>query len=99
MFFIYCFSLSIEWCIGLFVNIKTINKAIFLSIDSDLAKFFFYKNGIGFCFTHFEVDETRGIDLIDAMARELPGFLVPRLVREVPGEEAKVVLAAGLDTA
>jgi hypothetical protein len=25
--------------------------------------------------------------------------LVPRLVREVPGEEAKVVLAAGLDTA
>jgi L-lysine 2,3-aminomutase len=45
---------------------------------------------------HFEVDETRGIDLIDAMARELPGFLVPRLVREVPGEEAKVVVAAGL---
>jgi EF-P beta-lysylation protein EpmB len=45
---------------------------------------------------HFEVPESRGIELIDALARELPGFLVPRLVREVPGEEAKVVIAAGL---
>jgi EF-P beta-lysylation protein EpmB len=46
---------------------------------------------------HFDVDEARGRAIIDALARELPGYLVPRLVREVPGEEAKVVLAAGLD--
>ena len=46
---------------------------------------------------HFDVDEARGRALVDALARELPGYLVPRLVREVPGEEAKVVLAAGLD--
>ena len=46
---------------------------------------------------HFDVDETRGRALIDAMARGLPGYLVPRLVREVPGEPAKVVRAAGLD--
>jgi EF-P beta-lysylation protein EpmB len=45
---------------------------------------------------HFEVSETRGIALIDAIARELPGFLVPKLARELPGEEAKVVLAAGI---
>ena len=37
--------------------------------------------------------------IVDALARALPGYLVPRLVREVPGGEAKVVLAAGLDTA
>jgi EF-P beta-lysylation protein EpmB len=45
---------------------------------------------------HFDVDEARGRGIIDAMARELPGYLVPRLAREVPGEDAKVVLAAGL---
>ncbi len=48
---------------------------------------------------HFDVDEARGRAIVDALARALPGYLVPRLVREVPGEEAKVVLAAGLDTA
>ena len=46
---------------------------------------------------HFDVDEARGRALVDALARQLPGYLVPRLVREVPGEDAKVVLAAGLD--
>lgn len=45
---------------------------------------------------HFDVEESRGIDLVDALARELPGYLVPRLVREIPGEEAKFVVAAGL---
>ena len=45
---------------------------------------------------HFEVDESRAIALIDEIARELPGFLVPKLARELPGEEAKVVIAAGI---
>ena len=35
-------------------------------------------------------------EIVDALARELPGYLVPRLVREIPGEEAKFVVAAGL---
>lgn len=48
---------------------------------------------------HFDVDESRGVDLIDALARRLPGYLVPRLVREVPGEDAKFVVAAGLRSA
>ena len=45
---------------------------------------------------HFDVDESRGVALIDVLARRLPGYLVPRLVREIPGEEAKFVVAAGL---
>jgi EF-P beta-lysylation protein EpmB len=45
---------------------------------------------------HFDVDESRGVALIDALARQLPGYLVPRLVREIPGEDAKFVVAAGL---
>jgi L-lysine 2,3-aminomutase len=45
---------------------------------------------------HFEVSEARGKELVTAMAEALPGFLVPKLAREVPGREAKTVLAAGL---
>jgi EF-P beta-lysylation protein EpmB len=42
---------------------------------------------------HFEVPISRGIELITAMRRALPGYAVPRYVQEVPGEEHKRVLA------
>lgn len=39
---------------------------------------------------HFEVGEERARKLLDALRRRLPGYAVPRLAREVPGEPAKV---------
>jgi EF-P beta-lysylation protein EpmB len=39
---------------------------------------------------HFEVAETRARELMRGMMAELPGYLVPRLVREVPGSPYKV---------
>jgi len=41
---------------------------------------------------HFQVDDTRAQQLIDTLAARLPGYLVPRLARETPGEQAKQVL-------
>ena len=41
---------------------------------------------------HFDVDEARALALVDALTRRLSGYLVPRLVREVPGAESKVPL-------
>ncbi|HET7611067.1 MAG TPA: EF-P beta-lysylation protein EpmB [Rhodanobacteraceae bacterium] len=38
---------------------------------------------------HFEVADARARDLLEALRDRLPGYLVPRLVREVPGELAK----------
>lgn len=38
---------------------------------------------------HFEVDDTRAIALVDAIRQRLPGYLVPKLVREVGGEASK----------
>jgi EF-P beta-lysylation protein EpmB len=38
---------------------------------------------------HFAVDDKTAIRLHQQMAAQLPGYLVPRLVREVPGVEAK----------
>jgi len=42
---------------------------------------------------HFAVGEQEAVALVRAMRNRLPGYLVPRLVREVPGASAKEVLA------
>jgi EF-P beta-lysylation protein EpmB len=35
---------------------------------------------------HFEVDDARALALVEGVRRRLPGYLVPRLVREVAGD-------------
>ncbi|WP_018137743.1 MULTISPECIES: EF-P beta-lysylation protein EpmB [unclassified Thioalkalivibrio] len=45
---------------------------------------------------HFEVTEQRALELHQALHARLPGYLVPRLVREVPGEPGKTPRWAGL---
>lgn len=42
---------------------------------------------------HYEVGEARAIELVDELRASLPGYLVPRLVREVPGELSKTPIA------
>jgi EF-P beta-lysylation protein EpmB len=42
---------------------------------------------------HFNVSEDRGRTLIGSLRARLPGYLVPRLVRETPGALGKTVLA------
>ncbi len=41
---------------------------------------------------HFDVTPERGRDLVAGLRRRLPGYLVPRLAREVPGESSKTIL-------
>ncbi|MGH8530236.1 MAG: EF-P beta-lysylation protein EpmB [Nevskiales bacterium] len=41
---------------------------------------------------HFEVPESSARELHHALAAELPGYLVPRLVREEPGQPGKTLL-------
>lgn len=42
---------------------------------------------------HFGVDEAHGKKLVSSMQAQLPGYLVPRLVREVPGQKGKTPIA------
>ena len=42
---------------------------------------------------HFDVSENRARALIGSLRARLPGYLVPRLVREIPGNLGKTVLA------
>ena len=41
---------------------------------------------------HFDVDATSGRDCVAKLRRRLPGYLVPRLVRETPGELSKTLI-------
>ncbi|MDF4025377.1 EF-P beta-lysylation protein EpmB [Luteibacter sp. PPL201] len=38
---------------------------------------------------HFEVPDRQALDLVDALRVRLPGYLVPKLVRELPGDPSK----------
>ena len=42
---------------------------------------------------HFEVPVSKGIELVEAMRAQLPGYAVPRYVQELAGEASKKVLA------
>ncbi len=42
--------------------------------------------------SHFEVAEQRGVELIKQLRKLLPGYLVPRLVREEQGEASKTII-------
>jgi EF-P beta-lysylation protein EpmB len=41
---------------------------------------------------HFKVDESRARKLITGLQSRLPGYLVPRLARDVPGELSKTII-------
>lgn len=41
---------------------------------------------------HFEVEEEKGRWLISEIAKQLPGYAVPKYVREIPGEAHKTLL-------
>jgi EF-P beta-lysylation protein EpmB len=41
---------------------------------------------------HFDVPETQAVELMEAIRKQLPGYLVPRLVREIQGEASKTVI-------
>ena len=42
---------------------------------------------------HFDVKEETAIDLMQEVSRQLPGYLVPKLVKEVSGKKAKQLIS------
>lgn len=42
---------------------------------------------------HFLVEDEEAIQLVNEMRKHLPGYLVPRLVKDIPGRQAKTLLA------
>lgn len=48
---------------------------------------------------HFDVTETEALALMEALRARLPGYLVPKLVREVPGAPSKMPVGIGSKSA
>jgi EF-P beta-lysylation protein EpmB len=44
---------------------------------------------------HFHVSEARGLELVAQLRRKLPGYAVPRYVRDVAGESSKIEIQGG----
>lgn len=44
---------------------------------------------------HFDLDEATAVRIVDELSALLPGYLVPRLVREIPGRTFKVPVGPG----
>lgn len=45
---------------------------------------------------HFEVSDSKALKIVKKLAQNLPGYMVPRLVRETPGEKSKLPVPAKL---
>lgn len=45
---------------------------------------------------HFEVSDETGLELIDQLRTRLPGYAIPRFVREIPDAASKVPVSDGL---
>lgn len=41
---------------------------------------------------HFDIPDSEAIQLVQALQREVPGYLLPRLAREIPGRPSKTLL-------
>lgn len=41
---------------------------------------------------HFNVKQKKAVAIIEKIKKQLPGYLVPKLVREVPGKKSKIAL-------
>lgn len=61
-------------------------------VDNGIAPYYIHQLDRVAGTSHFEVEESRGKQLIVDLAAQLPGYAVPRYVREVPHEANKMPL-------
>jgi len=62
-------------------------------IDAQIAPYYLHQLDEVAGAAHFHVAKSRGIELISALRTRLPGYAVPRYVKEIAGERSKTVLA------
>lgn len=83
------------------VLLKGINNSV-VSLKALSEKLFGYKVLPYYLFVldpvhgsaHFDVSDSEAIKLITLLQAELPGYLVPKLAREIPGQPSKTLLFA-----
>ncbi|WP_063369814.1 EF-P beta-lysylation protein EpmB [Pseudoalteromonas luteoviolacea] len=67
-------------------TLSALSEALF---DSDILPYYLHLLDKVEGASHFDMEETEAIDLVAQMLETLPGFLVPKLVREIGGKQSK----------
>jgi len=74
-------------------NVETLAALLERLIDLRVTPYYLHQLDPVAGAAHFQVPEPTGVRLIQELRARLPGYAVPRYVREVPGQPAKQVLA------
>jgi L-lysine 2,3-aminomutase len=70
-------------------DLPTLKKLMELLVDQGILPYYLNQLDQVHGAAHFEVEEQKGKNLMDEMARSLSGYAVPRYVREIPGRAQK----------
>ncbi len=73
-------------------SVETLKALSMRLIDEGILPYYLYQLDPVAGSAHFEVEASRGKELVAALARELPGYGVPRYVQEIAGEPSKVAV-------
>jgi len=71
-------------------SVKALRDLSYALFDSNILPYYLHLLDRIQGAAHFEIDEQKAKELYQELMNCLPGYLVPRMVREVPGAKAKV---------
>lgn len=72
--------------------IETLTELMLLLVDHGMIPYYLHALDRVKGSAHFEVDEEKGKELIALLQKKLPGYAVPKFVREISGELSKTTL-------
>lgn len=70
-------------------NAKTMAKLCRKMFEQGVLPYYIHQLDHAKGVAHFEISDRQALDLVDSIRKILPGYLVPRLVREIAGEKSK----------
>lgn len=73
-------------------NVETLKQLCELLVDHGIFPYYLHQLDRVQGASHFEVGEEEGAYLIQEIAKQLPGYAVPKYVREIPGETNKTAI-------
>lgn len=71
---------------------KTLKELFNLMVDHGIQPYYLHQLDKVAGAAHFEVEEEKGHALIEEIAAELPGYAIPRYVKEIPNRPCKTAL-------
>jgi len=78
---------------GINDNVDCLESLSYRLFDSGVLPYYLHRLDRVAGAAHYQVEDTKALQLIADLRTRVPGYLVPRLVQEIPGELSKIPLA------